>query len=378
EFNYNIKSTPEKSLSSYLSNIFRFGDVYTKISLPFSGAWSVYQGFDDKWTHKGEYKYAYDFVKTKRKKNYTNEGNYCSDYYCFGESILAPISGYIVDARDDLNDNLIGDVDRVNNWGNYIIIKSDLGFFVKICHIMQYSVSSRIGDYVNLNQIIAKCGNSGYSPQPHIHIQVQYLGILGGFTKEFCFKEYYMEDKLIFNSIPILNSEISSVIIDKSVSSRLNFILDDVFKYDVFKNEVLEETIEFRIKMNKFSEFFFEDKNKNRLFFYSDDTQFYFYNYIGNESYLKWLFILSPKFPFINKNDVLFDDYLPINLVKNKIQTIVIELSSTINKNYSKIKRGYEYKDNCIYSKNGKVELELFNKGFRIIEYQNIRLQRDN
>jgi urea transporter/murein DD-endopeptidase MepM/ murein hydrolase activator NlpD len=376
EFNYNIKETPEKSLSLYLSNIFRFGEVFTKISLPFSGTWSIYQGFDDEWTHKGEYKYAYDFIKLKDGKSYINDGNYCTDYYCFGESILAPVSGYIIDARADLIDNQIGDIDRVNNWGNYIIIKSDFGFFVKICHIMQYSLSVKIGDYVKSNQTIAKCGNSGYSPQPHIHIQVQYLGVLGGFTKEFCFKEYYEDNKLIFNNIPLKNSEISSVIVDKSVSSRLDFILDDSFKYQVFEDEKLKDTVEFIIKMNELSEFYFEDKEKNKLFFYSDDTQFYFYNYSGKESYLKWLFILSPRFPFINKNNILFDDYLPMNLIKNKLPIMGIELLSIINKEYSKMQRKYEYINNSIKSDEGKVELELFNKGFKSIEYKNIKLQR--
>ncbi|MDQ7068368.1 MAG: urea transporter [Sulfurimonas sp.] len=201
-FNLNIKETPEASLSNYLSTIFRFGETHVKLSLPFSGEWSVYQAFDDTWTHKGEYRYAYDFVKSKEGKTYANEGLYAKDYYCFGESVLAPVSGYVVAARHDLVDNIIGEVDRVNNWGNHIIIKSDSGFFVEISHLMQYSLVHKVGDYVELNTIIAKCGNSGYSPEPHIHIQTQYLGVLGGFTQEFCFSEYIQENQLIFNSVP--------------------------------------------------------------------------------------------------------------------------------------------------------------------------------
>lgn len=376
EFNYTIKSTPEKSLSHYLGNIFRFGKIYTKIYLPFSGTWSVYQGFDDEWTHKGKYKYAYDFVKKIDEKTYSSEGLYCKDYYCFGESILAPVSGYIVDCRDDLVDNIIGEVDRVNNWGNYIIIKSDLGFFVEISHLMQYSLNYKIGEYININIPIAKCGNSGYSPEPHIHIQVQDLAILGAFTREFCFKEYYKKDKLIFNSLPFKNSEITSVIVDKSIKSRLTFILDDFLKYGVFKNDQFEEIVEFRVKMNEYGEFYFQDSDKNRLFFYSDSTQFYFYNYQGVESHLKWLFITAPRFPFINKNGITYDDFLPVNLVKNRFSTMEIELLSTIKKEYSKIKRSYKYDNNSIMSDDGEVVLELLSKGFSLIKYKNIKLKR--
>jgi len=378
EFNYNIKDTPEESLSNYLSNIFRFGKVYTKISLPFSGEWVVYQGFNDKWTHKGKYKYAYDFVKKKNGKTYEGDELYAANYYCFGESILSPVSGYVIDCRHDLVDNIIGEVDRVNNWGNYIIIKSDLGFFIEISHIMQYSLSVKAGDYIKVNEIVAKCGNSGYSPEPHIHIQVQDLGVIGAFTREFCFTEYYKDNELIFNSLPKKDETISSVIIDKSISSRLVFILDDIFKYAVFKDNKRIDEIEFVVKMNQTSEFYFEDKDKNQLYFYNDATQFYFYNYIGGDSHLKWLFILLPRIPFINKNGIEYQDYLPVNLVKDRLGVITTLLISTIKKDYYKTIKRYKYYSNKILSDNGEVVLEPLKKGFVKIKYKNIKLTRIN
>ena len=376
EFNYNIKSTPEKSLSAYLSSIFRFGDFKAKISLPFSGSWSVYQEFDDIWTHKGKYKYAYDFVKIKDGKTYKNDGNNLSDYYCFGESILAPISGYVVDCRDDLVDNYIGSTDRINNWGNYIIIKSDLGFFVKICHLMQYSLQYAVGNYIKVNDIIAKCGNSGYSPQPHIHIQVQYLGVLGGFTQEFCFKEYHKGNVLVFNSTPKKGEAIEAIVANQNIASKFTFILEDSFVYDVYKDNNKIDQIHFTVKMNKLSEFYLCDKFNNKLYFNNDLMQFYFYDYEGKESYLKTLFILLPRFPFINKDDITYYDFLPTKLVKTKFKTIIIELLSIVNKNYAKVTKKYTYKNNQIISENGKVMLELNNKGFNQIQFQNIKLKR--
>ena len=253
------------------------------------------------------------------------------------------MSGYVIDCRHDLVDNIIGEVDRVNNWGNYIIIKSDLGFFIEISHIMQYSLSVKVGDYVKVNEIVAKCGNSGYSPEPHIHIQVQDLGVIGAFTREFCFTEYYKGNELIFNSLPKKDETISSVIIDKSISSRLVFILDDIFKYAVFKDNKRIDEIEFVVKMNQTSEFYFEDKDKNQLYFYNDATQFYFYNYIGGDSHLKWLFILLPRIPYINKNGIEYQDYLPVNLVKDRLGVITTLLISTIKKNYYKTIKRYKY-----------------------------------
>ncbi len=376
EFNLNIKSTPEESLSRYLSSIFRFGNLYTKISLPFSGEWVVYQAFDDKWTHKGKYKYAYDFVKKSDGLTYQNEGLFLSDYYCFSESILAPVSGYVVDARDDLVDNIIGEVDRVNNWGNYIIIKSDLGFFVEISHIMQYSLSAKIGEYVTLNSVVAKCGNSGYSPQPHIHIQVQDLGVLGGFTREFCFGEYYKNSQLIFNAKLEKDDRVASVLSNKSVSSKMLFILDDLFTYDVYVDNEKSGVEEFIVKMNELGEFYFEDIKKNRLFFYNDLKQFYFYNYEGDESCLKWLFILAPRIPFINKQNITFIDYLPLNLTKKTFEIIYMELLSILNKNIYKKETEYTMSNFKISSKYGEAVLEVQDKGFNLIKYKNIELRR--
>ena len=376
EFNVYIKATPEKSLTTYLSHIFRFGKLTRRISLPFSGEWEVYQGVDDKWTHKGQYKYAYDFVQKKDNLTYKNEGCFAKDYFCFGESVLAPISGYIVDARHDLVDNIIGEIDRINNWGNYIIIKSDTGFFVEISHLMQYSLNVKVGDYVKINSSIAKCGNSGYSPQPHIHIQVQDIGIVGGFTKEFIFSEYFKGNELIFNKSLSKGELISSPINDKSLSSKFLFIIDEVMQYDVYKNNQKIDTTEFIVKMNLNGEFYFEDNQKSKLYFYNDLKQFYFYNYEGKESYLKYLFILAPRIPFINKEKSYFSDYLPLYLVKSKLQTIFLELLCSIKKDIYKFERKYSLSKLELSSDDGLVKVESSNKGFELIKYQNIELRR--
>ncbi len=376
DFNYTIKATPEKSLANHLSTMFRFGEIYTKISLPFSGKWMVYQAFDDNWTHKGKYKYAYDFVQTVDEKTYVRDGWELQDYYAFGKSVLAPIEGYIVDCRDDLIDNYIGSVDRVNNWGNYIILKSNMGFFVEISHLMQYSLMVKVGDYVKLGDIVAKCGNSGYSPEPHIHIQVQDLGVIGGFTRKFCFQEYYKNDQLLFNGLPNKGEFIEPVIVNKSVTSRFLFVLDDIFIYDVIQENEIISQVTFIVKMDDLGEFYFEDNEGNKLFFYNDLTQFYFYNYIGKESYLKLFFILAPKSPFITKDEVKYKDYLPLTLQNSKTKIFFLELLSVFNKNYARLEKEYIYNTNTITSENGTIVISKVDKGFDLIKYKNIKLQR--
>jgi len=374
EFNYNIRSTPEKSLSYYLSNIFRFGDSNIKIGLPFSNKWNVYQAFDGDWTHKGKWKYAYDFVIKKDNKTYQNEGLYPSDYYCFGESVLSPINGYVVALRDDLVDNIIGEVDRINNWGNYIIIKSDYGYFVEISHLMQHSINVKVGDYVYQGQVIAKCGNSGYSPEPHIHIQVQKTGYLGSETLPFLFSEYYKNNKILFNALPKKDEDIEAVIVDKSMQLRFNFILDDIYKYEVIKNGKKINEIKFKVEMNQAGEFYLND-GKNKLYFYTYGSLFYFYNYVGEKSYLKLLFKLAPRIPLVNKQ-VEFNDVLPIYLLENKVKTMFIELLASFNKILYKREFGYNLDSLLLKSEFGEVKFSFYEKGFEEIKTENIVLRK--
>ena len=375
EFNFDIKETPEASLSNYLSKIFRFGDSNIQIGLPFSGTWYVYQAFDGKWTHKGEYKYAYDFVKKINGKTYKNDGLFKEDYYAFGEAILSPISGYVVDIRQDLADNNIGEVDRINNWGNYIIIKSDLGFYVKVCHLMQYSVKVSVGEYVEENRVIAQCGNSGYSPEPHIHIQVQEVGVVGGFTKYFTFREYIKDNRLYFHSLPKLDESVTAAIEDKNIKSRFLYILDDTFRYEVLKNGHKIDEVSFVVKMDEYSRFYLEDGDKNRLYFYNGLKEFYFYDYVGKESYLKWLFILAPRTPFIaSREKISYIDYLPVYLLKKKFKQILIILASTIKKDIYKIECEYLFDSQKIVSKFGEVHMNVFQKGHTKIIYNDIEL----
>jgi murein DD-endopeptidase MepM/ murein hydrolase activator NlpD len=374
-FNYNIGDTPEKSLSYFLSNIYRFGGNGIKINLPFSGEWSVYQGFDGEWTHKGTWKWAYDFVIKKDGKSHKNEGLFLEDYYAFGKSILAPVSGYVVAIKDDLEDNFIGNVDRVNNWGNYIIIHSDYGYYVEISHIMKDSIGVKVGDYVQVGQIVAKCGNSGYSPEPHIHIQVQYTPYLSAPTVPFTFVDYIKDNKLCYYSLPKEGESIEAVVTDKAKQLKFTFILDDEFKYQVYQDGNAKERVTFRVKMNDIGEFFLADEQNNKLFFNSDSKLFYFYKYEGKDSYLKNLYKIVPKIPFINKN-VDYFDVLPLEFRYSTFKKIIMEIIIPFNyKIFNKPVR-YSKKSLSVSSKYGVAYFSFYNKGFEKIEFKNLQLKR--
>ncbi|MGO2110475.1 MAG: M23 family metallopeptidase [Pseudoclavibacter sp.] len=55
--------------------------------------------------------------------------------------------------------------------GNHVYIESD-GVVVALCHLQRASVEVRLGQRVRPGDAIARCGNSGNSTEPHLHIQV--------------------------------------------------------------------------------------------------------------------------------------------------------------------------------------------------------------
>ncbi len=152
---------------------------------PFLGEWNVYQGFDGSHTHQDRWRYALDFHRVENGRSYDGSGAGLEDFYCFGLPVLSPGFGIVTESRDDLADNLPGDMDLTNNWGNYVIMQADSGVYILLAHLRQNSVKVKRGERVTPETVIASCGNSGRSPQPHLHLQVQSHGALGGATIPF-------------------------------------------------------------------------------------------------------------------------------------------------------------------------------------------------
>jgi len=152
---------------------------------PFMGEWQIYQGFDGEHTHKDQWRYALDFHRIEDGQSAAGDGSALEDYYCYGLPVLSPAYGLLVAIEDKLPDNVPGEVDLKNNWGNYVVIRTDAGLYVLLAHLKQSSVRVKEGERVTPATQIALCGNSGRSPQPHMHLQVQRHSRLGGATVPF-------------------------------------------------------------------------------------------------------------------------------------------------------------------------------------------------
>jgi urea transporter len=176
--------SPEKNLYNYLSNKERLVNVHkVRLHLPFIGKWMVSQGYNGSITHKGEWSKALDFIIVDAQlKTYEQAGTEPENFYCFGKPVLAPADGFIQQVEDHIDDNEIGRINKQQNWGNSIVIKHAEGLYTKITHLKKDSVKVKTGEYVKRGNIIASCGNSGRSPEPHLHFQVQTAPYIGSKT----------------------------------------------------------------------------------------------------------------------------------------------------------------------------------------------------
>jgi hypothetical protein len=92
---------------------------------------------------------------------------------CFGAPLRAPAGGTVVAVRDDRPDMPIGQVDSEVIVGNHVVIELAPERYLMLAHLQQDSAAVAVGDAVRPGDLLGRCGNSGNTSQPHLHVQVQ-------------------------------------------------------------------------------------------------------------------------------------------------------------------------------------------------------------
>ena len=55
--------------------------------------------------------------------------------------------------------------------GNHVLIETGNGPVVALCHLQRDSVQVQVGRRVLVGDVLGRCGNSGNSTEPHVHLQ---------------------------------------------------------------------------------------------------------------------------------------------------------------------------------------------------------------
>lgn len=317
--------SPEKHLYKHLRNISRYSKhTAIQLFLPIMGTWRVSQAYFGKHTHKGPYAYAFDFdVVNELGFTFQNEGSNVEDYYCYNLPVIAAASGYVTDVLDGIEDNEVSDVNLVQNWGNSIVIKHVDGLFTKLSHLKKGSILVKLGDFVMKGQVIARCGSSGRSPEPHLHFQVQALPYIGSATIAYPFS-YYL-NKIKNNQLQTFSypEELDLV---QNISASI--LLTDAFSFTPGKRILVKSKDEnksetWAVNTDAWNQTYFHVEGTNTFaYFVNDGTVFYFTEFYGNAQSLLYVFYQAAYKVLlgIDENILMQDSLIPEHQIPRPIK----------------------------------------------------------
>lgn len=296
---YQQHNSPELNLYTYINNQERYHFLnYIPIELPFMGVWKVSQGHDGEYTHQHNYRYAWDFViEDNHDKQFDNQGDFVEDYHCFNKPVVACGNGVIEEVVDYVDDNTIGEVNLEHNWGNTVIIKHNPYVFSKVSHLKKDSITVKKGDAVTLGQTIAKCGNSGRSPYPHLHFQLQSYPYIGSETLHHPISNFLMhkngKQTLVNYQVPEQGDTISNAETSELLNKAFHFVPGQNLKFKVAGHKKFAE-IEWQVNITPDNRTYLACPNsKSKAYFVSTDNLFYFTHFEGKKGSLLHNFYLG-------------------------------------------------------------------------------------
>ncbi|NBS90246.1 hypothetical protein EBS67_09630 [bacterium] len=236
-----LDGSPEQNVLRFLTNLKRFPNFYTPtLSLPFLGCRVVTQGFNGDYTHKSLWCHALDFeILDESGKPHPDQRTKLEDAYTYGTAILSPCDGVVISVVSDVVDNELGEENLLQNWGNLVVVLNDLGWYVLLSHFKRDGVIVYKNQRVTRGQLLGYCGNSGRSPLPHLHLQVQAAWFPGATTIPFRIRNFISHhasgETVLTTGIPREGDLISPLNIDPDLIACFSGQIGTSIRYRIEK-----------------------------------------------------------------------------------------------------------------------------------------------
>jgi len=339
------QNSPEKNLYSFHNDRIRFRHDMIPIKLPFFGTWSISQAHEGEHTHKDEWKHAWDFIITGQdNKQFKGSGDELTDYLCYDKAVLSPADGFVELVVDDIPDNKVGDVNINENWGNTIIIKHSDSLFSSLSHLKPGSIQVNKGDQVKEGDRIGRCGNSGRSPYPHLHFQLQATPYIGSPTLYYPLSYYITREngtfKLHHFEVPHKDQKVSDIEITDLLKQGMNFIPGKKISFEV-QSDNRKYSTEWNIQTDPYNNPFIQCLDSGaKAYFTNDGNLFYIKHYQGKRKTLLYYFTLAAfKIQQGFYQDLILEDKYPLNLIFQQpvlgVQDFLAPFYMFLNSRYS-------------------------------------------
>lgn len=170
------------------------------LTLPFRGRWraelSPARRVPSQGTHLFATTYAIDFVAVQGRRSAVTRDwrtvvstEQPERFFAFDQPILAPAGGRVVRVHEGEADHearrsqvallayALTQAKRARGGagslaGNHVVIRRDEGGYAVLAHLRAGSIQVAEGERVAAGEELGRCGNSGNSTQPHVHVQV--------------------------------------------------------------------------------------------------------------------------------------------------------------------------------------------------------------
>ena len=145
--------------------------------LPFHEEWFVFWGgtTEDQNYHVAHenQKYAYDILIMKDGVSFTGDPKNNESYFAFGKEIIAPCDAKVVKVITGVEDNIPGELNPEQLTGNTIVLETSNKEYILFAHLKHQSIVVREGQFIRQGALLAQCGNSGNTSEPHLHLSLQ-------------------------------------------------------------------------------------------------------------------------------------------------------------------------------------------------------------
>lgn len=149
----------------------------TKMILPFKEEWFVFWGGTnvEQNYHVAEIsqQFAYDILMVDDGSSFQGDPKKNESYYAFGKDIIAPCDARVVSVIKGVKDNVPGILNPDQLTGNTIVLEADTNEYILMAHLREGSITVQEGQDVRQGDVLAQCGNSGNSTEPHLHLSLQ-------------------------------------------------------------------------------------------------------------------------------------------------------------------------------------------------------------
>jgi hypothetical protein len=183
-------------------------DTVARLRLPFEGDWHVFWGgrtLEQNYhaANRGQ-RFAYDIVRVVDGRSHVGDGALLEQYHCWDQPILAPAAGRVVGAVGELPDQAIGTTNANQPAGNHVMLDLGNGEYALLAHFRQGSLKVGEGDSVVSGQELARCGNSGNTSEPHLHVHLQDSPVFGeGDGLPAVFNDYLADGQPVARGEPV-------------------------------------------------------------------------------------------------------------------------------------------------------------------------------